>query len=214
MLKKKTVSILGDSISTLLGYTSADDAYYDPAFPASTGIASVEDTWWMQVICGLDAQLLVNNSHSGSSVCRGGYQAASTPWRIAKLKKDGLQPDYILVFSGLNDVAFSRTPEEFQEHYTAMLQEMLVQYPHSEIFCGTLCKGYVNSPSATPFIHFDHCLPLSLYNDAIRCAVKESGCQLADLASFQEYYSSIDGVHPNKAGMEQIARMWLHCMQP
>lgn len=212
MPQKKTVSILGDSISTLVGYTSADDAYYDPVFASATGIASAEDTWWMKVIFGLDAQLLVNDSHSGSSVCRGGYQAASTPWRIAKLKKNGQHPDYILVFSGLNDVAFSRTAEEFQAHYTAMLQEMLAQYPHAEIVCGTLCKGYVNSPGATLFINLEHCLPLSLYNDAIRHAVKEYGCQLADLASFQQDYSSIDGVHPNKTGMEQLAQMWLRCL--
>ena len=39
-------------------------------------------------------------------------------------------------------------------------------------------------------------------------------CALADvLARLDARYPSMDGLHPNKAGMTQLARLWLQCMQ-
>lgn len=207
-------SILGDSISTLHGYTPTDGVFYHTAFSCHTGIASVTDTWWMKVIEGFGGRLLVNNSYAGSTICRDGYQPASSPWRIAKLRQGELSPDYILVFSGLNDVAFYRTPTEFQESYTSMLMELKSAYPDSEIWCGTLCRGTLPNPNLAPFINFNHCTPLSEYNTCIRSAVSELECHLADLAAFEQEYRSIDGVHPNASGMEQLAQMWLRYMLP
>lgn len=207
-------SILGDSISTLNGYTPTDGVFYHTALSQNTGIASVADTWWMKVIDGFGGKLLVNNSYAGSTVCRDGYQPASSPWRIAKLQQDQLFPDYILVYSGLNDVAFFRTPAEFQEAYTSMLLEMKSAYPAAEIWCGTLCQGVLTNPNLAPFINFKYCTPLSEYNTCIRSAVNETGCHVADIAALEQGYRSMDGVHPNADGMEQMAQMWLRCMLP
>lgn len=203
------ISILGDSISTLNGYTPPDGSFYHTAFSGNTGISSVEDTWWMKVIRGLGGTLLINNSYAGSTVCRDGYQAASSPWRIAKLKKDGVLPDYVLVFSGLNDVAFYRTPEAFGNDYTAMLQELRLAFPDAAIWCGTLCHGILVNPKLPLFVNFDQCTPLSEYNQVIRAAVAETACHLADLAAFELSYASMDGTHPTATGMEQLAQMWL-----
>lgn len=205
-------SILGDSISTFYGYTPADGVFYHPAFSRTTGVTSLADTWWMKVIEGCGGELLVNHSYAGSTVCRDGYQAASSPWRIAKLRRDQMDPDYILIYSGLNDVAFYRTPAEFQSNYTSMLYEMKSVYPHAQVWCGTLCRGMLENPAIAPFIQFNHCTPLSEYNESICSAVLETDCYLADLASFEQEYHSIDGVHPNASGMEQIAHMWLRCL--
>ena len=209
---QKTVSIYGDSISTLAGVSPEDGVFYDPNYARNTGVSSAEDTWWMKVIRGLGASLLVNNSYAGSTICRNGYQAASTPWRIAKLRKGDLLPDYILIYSGLNDVAFYRTPDEFYEHYASMLTQMKETYPQTEIYCGTLCHGFLNNPDWPLFVNLKDCLPLSLYNEGIRRAAHETGCGLADLAAYEVAYSSIDGVHPDAKGMEQLAGLWLRSL--
>lgn len=209
---KQYISILGDSISTLAGYTPADGVFYDPNFSSNTGIRFVEDTWWMKVIQGLHGQLLVNNSYAGSTVCRNGYQPASSPWRIAKLRKGDISPDLILIYSGLNDVAFYRPPDEFADYYLEMLLQLKETYPNAAICSATLCRGYLKNPSWPPFINFNACHPLSSYNERIREAVQKASCQLADLDSFGLEYSSLDGVHPDASGMDTIAQIWLRSL--
>ena len=107
----KTISILGDSISTYTGVS--DDAsvnatlsggaiYYTP------GRWDVyrEDTWWQQTIDALGMKLLVNNSWSGSSVLhtRRGTEGAYVD-RCVQLHNDktGEEPDIIVVYMGGND---------------------------------------------------------------------------------------------------------------
>lgn len=46
----KRFCVLGDSISTYEGYTPASVVFYDSYFQRLTGVTSVNDTWWMQVI--------------------------------------------------------------------------------------------------------------------------------------------------------------------
>lgn len=208
----ENISVLGDSISTLNGYSPTEGCFYHTAFGKSTGIASVEDTWWMKVIRGLGGRLLVNHSYAGSTVCRNGYQAASSPWRIAKLKQGDTLPDCVLIFSGLNDVAFSRTPEEFGCDYAAMLLACKQAYPDAMICCGTLCPSVCANPEVPLFFDLRHCRPLEEYNAEIRVAVAEANAHLVDLAAFQQPYLSLDGAHPNAAGMEQLAQMWLRCL--
>jgi len=214
MLSAPKISILGDSISTLNGFTPAEGSFYHTDFSRNTGIATPADTWWMKVIEGLGATLLINNSYAGSTVCRNGYQPASSPWRIAKLRKGDISPDYVLIFSGLNDVASYHSPEEFGTDYSSMLLELKSAYPSCELWCATLCRGFLTNPDFPLFINLNNCSPLALYNQSIRTAVSEVDCHLADLASFEQDYASIDGIHPNAAGMEQLSQMWLRCILP
>ena len=68
--KNKYFSILGDSISTFEGISEPKDAaYYNTSRKMSSGIITLSDTWWGQVVEGLKGKLLVNNSWSGSTVC-------------------------------------------------------------------------------------------------------------------------------------------------
>ena len=53
-MEKRRISILGDSISTFAGYTPEEAVFYDSYVQWETGVKSVEDTWWMQVIKALD----------------------------------------------------------------------------------------------------------------------------------------------------------------
>lgn len=55
--RKLRISILGDSISTFAGYTPKDSVFYDSYVQWETGVKTVEDTWWMQVIRAFEQSL-------------------------------------------------------------------------------------------------------------------------------------------------------------
>ncbi len=205
-------SILGDSISTYWGFSPDEGVFYDPSYKNSTGIASVADTWWWQVMEALGGTLLANSSYAGSGVCRYSYQGAASPYRVKWLQKEGQRPDVILIYSGLNDVATYVSPEEFGDHYAQMLHNLKEAYPKAAIWCGTLCQGFLKNPNWPAFLNFRSYRPLEEYNAVIRAAVVAADCHLADLAAFDEEYSSLDGVHPNGEGMAELARRWLSFM--
>lgn len=205
-------SILGDSISTFEGYTAPFDAYYYRAHSQWTQMPSVEDTWWWQVIRACGGELLCNDSYSGSSITRGLYQPANAPWRLARLGRDGQRPDRVLIYTGLNDVASHIAPEQFGENYREMLHHLKDLYPAAQVWCGTLCRGVPRNPGIPPFVEFDKLTPLQDYNEAIRAAAAMEDCCLADLAAADSGYQSMDGVHPDGAGMQQLAALWCACM--
>jgi len=116
-LSGKTLSILGDSISTFSNYsngtaalttnsTIADGAVY---YPRSGFEVTAETTWWYQAAEELDLELLVNNSWSGSCLLkeRSGTVGAYVD-RCVQLHDDtgdnaGQKPDMIAIFLGTND---------------------------------------------------------------------------------------------------------------
>ena len=112
-LAGKTISILGDSISTYTGVSNDANAnaslaggaiYYTPG---KQGVYQA-DTWWQQVIDSLDMELCVNNSWSGSAVLptrsgtAGGYRDRCVQLHNAA----GEEPDIIAVFLGTNDFSY------------------------------------------------------------------------------------------------------------
>lgn len=119
----KTVSILGDSVSTFGGnYTTdtdgnkwSDGVYTYPGnrvrYPVGD-LTDVNDTWWMRLINKNHMKLLVNDSWAGSRVSWNGvtenategekiHMASAT--RIQHLGEKGI-PDIIFVFGGSNDI--------------------------------------------------------------------------------------------------------------
>lgn len=207
----KRFSILGDSISTFDGYTPPGGVYYGPSFGEITGVHSAEDTWWMKVIRALGGELLANNSWSGSTVASVGALAACSLSRIRKLAVDGVTPDHVLVFSGLNDVNQYVSPEVFAADYEKMLRQIREAYPRAAVTCGTLITGYLsNTPFTRSLALFRE--RLFPYNEGIRAAAAAAGCQVADLARLEESYPAMDGLHPNGAGMAQLATLWLRSL--
>ena len=88
--RKLRISILGDSISTFAGYTPKDSVFYDSYVQWETGVKTVEDTWWMQVIRAFDAELGINNSVAGSMVSGNLSTSAMAEERIQALGENGL----------------------------------------------------------------------------------------------------------------------------
>lgn len=203
---KLRISILGDSISTFAGYTPKSGVFYDSYVQWETGVRSVEETWWMQVIRALHGELGTNNSIAGSMVSGNLSTSAMALERIQALGENGI-PDIILVSAGCNDWGFCVLPEEFESSYQIMLHRLKSTYPHAQIWCCTLPEG--KEPQGPTFFNMDDTISKRVYSDIIRKCVQKAEVHLADIGKQQKEYETVDGVHPNKEGMRTLAELWL-----
>ncbi len=205
---KKIYSILGDSVSTFLGYTPAEAMFYDAWTQRAAGLFGHEDTWWMQVIRGMDGLLGVNNSYAGSLVSGRLAVSGTSLSRIERLGDNGM-PDVILVAMGANDWAYGVLPQEFECEYRLMSERIKAQYPETEIWCATLMRGKDAEIPEDTFFDVDSAVSPKIYSDIIRKTAGECGLTVAHLDRCDAEYDTIDGVHPNKKGMDTIASVWL-----
>ena len=214
--KKIKVSILGDSISTYFGYTDFGyPVYFMDDKACENGIESVDDIWWKQVIDSSGGELCVNNSFSGSLVSQDSPSSACSKERCAKLSSDS-SPDIILIYMGTNDRGYGvlidsdSMPEEktFYGAYRIMLRQIKANYPQAKIVCGTLLLGYredrdeKKQRNKWPYY-------VQEFNNAITLAAENEGCLVADLASYNLQYETLDYCHPTKEGHKTLAGLWL-----
>lgn len=216
---KYQISILGDSISTYAGYNPPENAvYYRDDRLYDNELESVDDTWWMQVIAALQGELVINESFSGSLVAGTSEACGCSDKRCSNLHA-AQKPNLILVYMGTNDCGTIRNigmerPNDcecFYGAYRTMLQKIKRNYPEAKIVCATLptwqCGGW-GGEFAEEFAR-----RAVRYNDAIKAAVQEESCLLADLACFDERYESNEDCHPNKRGHAQLASLWLKALE-
>lgn len=206
----KRFCVLGDSICTYEGYTAPSAVFYNAWMQAQTGIVSVNDTWWMQVINGVGGTLGTNDSFAGSTVYGTRLTAGCSDCRTSALGESGA-PEVILISMGGNDWGFSVPRKHFTKAYRQMLSKLRTLYPEAEIWCATLLQGQHLDNAFPPFFNAESSRPLSAYNEIIRKEAIASGCHVADLGDGK--YDAIDGVHPNKDGMDFIAKCWLNAIQ-
>lgn len=112
----KVISILGDSISTFSGFIPVADGFnleHLSRYPQANLLTDVHETWWMQVIEQLGAQLGINDSWRGATVSgakpvttgtTGENACMANLTRIQNLGSNGT-PDVILFYGGTNDLA-------------------------------------------------------------------------------------------------------------
>lgn len=115
-LNGKIISIMGDSISTFEGQPHSERNRY-PGNAEGSGVDTVNDTWWMQLINDLGATLGICEARGSSTVTniyeegevpsgqsgRKGPSIAMASWnRINDLDENGT-PDIILLYGGTND---------------------------------------------------------------------------------------------------------------
>lgn len=203
------VSILGDSISTFEGYTPPVGVFYTRNYISYSGFSTAEETWWMQVISQLGGKLLANNSFQGTFLSYGGLYPAVLSGRIRSLGTDEDEPDLILIYTGLNDIANHIPLADFKRDCLELLTKAKNFHPQSEIWYGTLCEGLPPSDDRPYFIEPEQLKNREDYNNVIRDCVSQTGCQLADLAAQGVTYATMDGVHPNKEGMTTFAQAWV-----
>ena len=214
--KGKTLSILGDSISTFSGYIPAGNATYYPRDDVQT----VDSTWWKKLMNALGMTLKVNNSWSGSYVTTvNGTTSAGCGTRAEAL---GESPDVIIVWMGINDfgnevglgtydgtTAVPATTTTFREAYAIMLNKILTKYKTSEVWVCTLPQCERNGESGFPEINGNG-VALAAFNKAI-CELAEAfGVKVLDHNRCGLNYQNIsvyesDSLHPNKSGHSLIA---------
>ncbi len=218
----KYISILGDSVSTLWGYTEPNEhAFYTFRNKEKSRVYYPEDTWWGQVIDALSARLLVNHSVSGSKVIRHpaceieSYGCSDA--RTSALSRDGILPDAILVYLGTNDWGGAARvyPEAGEENdlavfsvaYREMLRKLRENYPEAEIICITpsVCRWSIYPEYEFPYTYSGR--HISEYCEAIAAVGgEEFGCRVIDLVKNSEPYDTFDGWHPNAEGMQTLAK--------
>ena len=217
--KGKYFSVVGDSISTLLGYIPEGYAlYYDDGNKRAAGIQRWTDTWWGQILSRLDGELLENNSWSGSTVS---YHAEFTPGsfahldsRMSQLGYGDKKPDVIMIYMGVNDWG-SGTPiepkegmedrESFVGSYRIMLELIKEHYPDAEVWC---IAPAVSSMRGEPEWQFPYCLGgihLDNYVNTIKKVAEEKGYIFVDASKNKIPVEALDGIHPTKTGMKTLA---------
>ena len=134
----KTISVIGDSISTFQDTSNGSAAdttnstirinrVYYPSDKVKD--VTLNDTWWMQVVNDLGLRLLVNNSWSGSALLRSRSGASpSYEKRCVQLHDDtgdnaGETPDIIAVALGTNDFDDTDTLGTADINYANLIED-------------------------------------------------------------------------------------------
>ncbi len=224
--KDRYFSILGDSISTYEGYLpSGYPSFYSYRGAFVTDIHGYRDTWWGQVIEHFEGKLLVNNSWSGSYVCKPesceieSYGCSDE--RTGGLGNEGNTPDHIIILLGTNDrgAGFTLTSEDksdlsvIDNAYGVMLDKIKRNYPNAEIWCCTFPK---NTCSQEPFFKFPATqmgIPMENYGELIKRVALEKQCRVIDLWDNEELCDTLEGLHPNYSGMCMIAGKVIRAME-
>lgn len=211
-LNGKTISIIGDSISTYDGYIPEGNETYYPRY----GIDNVNKTWWKMLIDELGLNLIVNQSWSGSRITN-----VSNGTRIPFIDESRLgslgSPDIIIVEGGLNDY-WQSSPSSlgefiketnpatfdksvFRQAYQYLCYELQKRYPASDIFICVPSQTnkyglFSNNPVGWSL--------LDLHNTVRECA-DFYGLKVIDLSKCginqqtMDIYTG-DGIHPNDKG--------------
>lgn len=104
------VFIIGDSYSTYEGYVP--EGYRCYYRDNKEKISCVEKTWWHMLLNITNSTLVMNNSSSGTTICKTGYNnaycdAESFVTRIQKYLANGISCgkniDTVIIFGGTND---------------------------------------------------------------------------------------------------------------
>ena len=215
----KYYSVIGDSISTFENTTPDGYAiYYDKRTQQINNLRDAGDMWWSVVGRTTGAQLLVNGSWSGGTVV-GEFPGACSRERTSVLGKDGVSPDYILIYIGINDCGIGARlrkdvpgePDQtcFASAYRLMLSRLREAYPGTKIFCGTIMRSRLVGNDQWDLVQNLGRRDLADFNEEIRSAAKEYGCAVIDLFLTGKRYEALDGVHPTAKGHADIASAWI-----
>lgn len=200
----KTISVMGDSISTIKDKIPSGNALY---YDNTTGKEmTFERNYWGDVITRFGAAEGIDEAWSGSTI---GSKAASmaSKDRINKLDDNGT-PDVILYYGGSNpdssvgtfdpDADYAKTVDWAQSYsdtasaYAASLQRMKETYPDAEIIAIIPYYEQNNIPKQAEVIE-----QIAKHYDSTTIDLRE--------LRNQEGISPNNALHPNMDGHSQIA---------
>ncbi len=222
----KKISILGDSISTFVGYIPVADGKnleHRARYPQDNLLCDVSKTWWMRVIDTIGAELCINDSWAGSTVSNwidgnkgdiGEDIALASLTRIENLGSKGM-PDVIFLYGGTNDIGkyvkkgsfdeksaptspnlSAKKWDSFVDAYCEAVLRLRHFYPEAEIIA--------LSPSFTRKYYDNEKLDLFLAEMFAIC--KHYGVEYLDVRQSGITLDMLpDGLHPNEEGMKCIS---------
>ena len=197
--KYKTFSILGDSYSTYTGFVEpAENAVWYPS-PDKTpnDVKDVNDTWMTLFAQEYGAELVMNNSYSGSPICYDGYGSGETDSvelsyvkRVENLK----EAELIIVEGATNDCWAGAQIGEYK--YSDWTEEDLTTFrPALAYVFDYLKKNHANSDV------------VFMLNNGLSPEIIESVetiCEYYDISLLKLNDISKRSDHPNKQGMMEI----------
>ena len=214
MIKK--FMILGDSYSTYAGCIPEGYATYyspegDPNSDHTVRKMQQCDTWWQRLIDTTGAELLLNNSWSGSTVSYTGRSAdcsrtSSYIYRYRQLRENGFfannDIDTIFVFGGTND-SWINVP---------LGEVMLSDWQESDLYnvlpaiCHLMYSLKHDLPSAR-VIFIANCDIKQEIVDCIKHAAEHYGAEVVELCGIDKQFG-----HPTPLGMSQICDQVIACL--
>lgn len=189
--------LFGDSYSTYLGkIPEGNRCYYGTKrFDGAPVVTSAHKTWWGRLLAYTGANLVQNESFSGSSVCKTGYsdydENTSFVARAEPYFQNGFfaehEIDTAIVFGGTND-AWSESP--LGEVHGTDLYEVLPAFRH------LLTRLKAQNLRVICIVNCD--LPEAL-TDGVCAICAEISAECVRLSGIEK----VNG-HPTERGMEQI----------
>lgn len=212
----KNFMIFGDSYSTHKDYIPKGYAHFycDEGVDLNSPVTKmrVEQTWWGKLISKTGANLVLNDSWSGSTIGFTGYDgdcstSSSFIYRYTKLLESGFfnenQIDTIFVFGGTND-SWSNAPLGSEKYEDFKREDLYCVLPAICYFMYLLKKNHrdinviaiANSGIKTEII------------DCIRHASERFGADYVELHDIDK-----DMNHPTALGMDQICDIVMECLK-
>lgn len=209
--------ILGDSYSTFKGHIVRDDAFYyypeeAPSPEEAVKSMCLDQTWWHRLIKRTDANLVRNDSWSGSTICYTGYlgdcsTTSSFIYRYRQLRDSGFFKekciDTLLVFGGTND---SWCPAELGERKLSDQTEADLYYVLPAI--SHLMGALKTELPDTRVVFIANC---DIDGEIVKCMNDEGerlGVEVINLSGIDKMCD-----HPTVLGMEQICDQVLSALE-
>ncbi len=183
------------------------NASYSGSMVQGAGFPAARDARRARDLCGENgttpdvviALIGINDYGWGSARAQAAGRSSATP---ACVDLSTVPPEQ----AGLAPVDAAET---FGAAYAEMLTNVRAQCPGAEVWCCTLPPSRVHGSAWPTFAWNLRGVHLSAYNRQIRDAARACGCHVADLAAIGRDYDSMDGTHPTRLGMRQLADMTL-----
>ncbi|MBO7487070.1 MAG: hypothetical protein J6T58_00840 [Bacteroidales bacterium] len=202
----KAISFLGDSYTTFEGYIPEGNAiwYFNPPDTNQTDVATVEQTWWYQVVENGGYKLEVNDSYSGATICYTGYNRQDYSDRsfITRLDRVG-KPKILVILGGTNDSWAGAPVGEYK--YENIQREDLYSYRPA------LAKLLQDAKAMYPRTRL-----LFVMNSELREDITESSkviCEHYGVPFLQLTDIDKKSGHPSVAGMSAIATQVLSVLK-
>jgi len=206
-MKAKTLSILGDSISTFARYNPPENEIFYPK--EGCDVLTKEHTWWHLLMEETMLHLIMNESYSGSRISRTGSRPPSSSF-LSQTRQERLSGDIIIVFGGTNDFGQAESPATlavFSEAYDHLVQLMIETHQKSKLY---FCTPLQRTDKALDEVNIHNWNQNDLARTIRKTVKNYPEANLIDLAAHTITDGDsllFDGLHPTRQGMSLIATL-------